>query len=287
MIINELKTEAKILLDSISPRGVRLTTFEVTFWRAVLAEFNTHRVFGRNSRSSRAVPVNKVLAEVQQCPFIPLYWGAAQSGMVAEAELPEDKIALCKEIWLEARDDAMRHAKRLLDLGLHKQTANRLLEPFMHHTVIVTATEYSNFFALRAHPEAQPEIRLAAELMLACYQESTPTLRQVGEWHLPLVEGIDRDRLIAEGFSLDQQIQISAGRSARVSYMTHHGVRDPHADIELCMEKLAARGHMSPLEHPAQVADDTDFHGHLRGWIPYRKFQPNEHDFGLILRSRN
>lgn len=281
-----MATEAKIILDSITERGHRLITMEVTFWRAVLAEFNTHRVLSRNSASSRAIPSVKILARVQDEPFLPLYWGANQSGMVAQEELPPEKIEICKAIWLEARDDAMRHAKRLMDLGLHKQTANRLLEPFMHHTVIVTATEWDNFFALRAHPEAQPEIRVAAEAMLQAYKASTPRLLVQGQWHLPLVTGVDEERLREEGFGTEELVQISAGRCARVSYLTHHGVRDPQADLALCNDRLAANGHMSPLEHPATPAMDDRFYGNFKGWLQYRKLIPNEDNFARVLASR-
>jgi hypothetical protein len=51
--------------------------------------------------------------------------------------------------------------------------------------------------------------------------------------------------------------QISAGRCARVSYLTHEGRRDPVADIELC-ERLLQAGHMSPAEHPARAFTEEE-----------------------------
>ena len=157
--------DAKIVADSVSEVGDRLTTMEVTFPRMVLAEFNTHRVFSRNSASSRAIPVEKQLQRIMDDPFIPVWWGRKQSGMQADHELEGDGLVQAKAEWLAARDSAVGHVQRLLELGLHKQITNRLLEPFMWHTVIVTATEWSNFFALRANPMAQPEIRVIAEMM--------------------------------------------------------------------------------------------------------------------------
>lgn len=258
---------AKILKDSISPLGQRLTTFEVTFPRIVLAEFNTHRMFSRNSASSRAIPVEKMLARVKDDPFIPQYWGKNQKGMQANQEISDDDQAQANFDWLQARDFAVKSAQALAGIGVHKQITNRLLEPFMWHTVIVTATEYQNFFALRCHPDAQPEIRRIAEMVRALYEESLPTQLGFGEWHLPLVQESETDLF---DLGIEAVKQVSAGRCARVSYLTHDGKRDPKADIELC-ERLRSSGHMSPLEHVACAVDTADFIGNFRGWKQYRK----------------
>lgn len=263
--------DVKILADNISPDGVRLTTMEVTLPRIVLAEFNTHRMFSRNSASSRAIPVEKMLNKVQQDPFIPIYWGLNQKGMQADQELaPEDQEKAQIE-WLKARDNAITQAKIMLDLGIHKQITNRLLEPWLWHTIIVTATEWENFFALRLHKDAQPEIRKAAVLMKSASDTSKPKQLCFGEWHLPLVS--DRVQLLNEGYTLDDLCKISIGRCARVSYLTHDGKRDPKADIEL-MERLCKSGHMSPLEHvatPAFYGENLKFFGNFKGWQQYRK----------------
>jgi len=208
-----------------------------------------------------------MLARVKEDPFLPAYWGKNQKGMQAETEVaPEDQMYAEAE-WLWARDRALFAVESLKNLGIHKQIANRLLEPFMWHTVIVTATEYQNFFALRCHPDAQPEIRHIALMMRDLYQHSTPTLLNAGEWHLPLIN-VDESDLFALG--IEAVKQVSAGRCARVSYLTHDGKRDPKADIELC-ERLRSSGHMSPLEHVACALDTEDFVGNFRGWKQYRK----------------
>lgn len=264
---------ARILADSISPDGVRLTTLEATFPRMMLAEFNTHRVFSRNSASSRAIPVEKQLARIMDEPFIPEYWGANQSGMQAENELSPEDAEQAKSEWLAARDSAVEHVKKLLDIGLHKQLSNRLLEPFMWHTVIVTATEWSNFFALRAHPDAQPEIRRPAELIQGAMDASMPTKLDYGEWHTPLIQP-------DESFELEDKIKISCGRCARVSYLTHDGVRDPSKDLEL-YERLTSSGHMSPTEHAARPLEkDEEQKGNFRGWHQHRADLLHEDDFG-------
>ena len=269
--------DAKVLADSRSPAGYRLTTLEATFPRFVLAEFNTHRVFSRNSASSRAIPIAKQLRRVLEDPYVPIEFGSNQPGMQAGPALEGAKREAAEREWLAARDDAVRRVLALITgpdvagasdlpdvldkveiairekaqpeewLNVHKQVANRLLEPFMWHTVIVTATEWDNFFNLRCHPDAQPEIRLVAESMRDAVTSSEPAQLGPDEWHLPLVREEDREQVD----STEDLLKISAGRCARVSYLTHAGVRDLSADIEL-HDRLLSSGHMSPLEHPAR-----------------------------------
>jgi len=257
----------------MAPSGQRLTTFEVTFPRIVLAEFNTHRQFSRNSASSRAIPVEKMLARVEADPFVPTYWGKNQKGMQADEELSDKERRIADGLWEGAKLDAVLNARRLLDLGVHKQLVNRLLEPFMWQTVIVTATEFKNFFALRAHKDAQPEIREIAVLMKALYDAHAPTVVPVGHWHMPLTD--DADQLRADGYTEEQIRLISVGRCARVSYLTHDGKRDPKADIDLC-QRLQASGHMSPFEHVAQALESPEISGNFTGWQQFRKLQANE-----------
>lgn len=293
---------ARVLADSISPTDHRLTTLEVTFPRFVLAEFNTHRVFSRNSASSRAIPIVKQLRRVLEHPCIPLKFGANQPGMQAGAPLDGNDRLAAEGEWLGARNDAVRRVLALVAgpkeiapgedllaalarieeiykgkerpaswLNVHKQVSNRLLEPFMWHTVIVTATEWENFFNLRCHPDAQPEIRRAAELMRDAREGSEPTRLDSNEWHLPLVRAEDREEVA----SIEDLIKVSAGRCARVSYLTHAGQRDLNADIELC-ERLLESGHMSPLEHPARPLNAAELQhrewdGNYHGWRQFRK----------------
>lgn len=294
--------DAKVLADSRSPAGYRLTTLEATFPRFVLAEFNTHRVFSRNSASSRAIPIAKQLRRVLEEPYVPIEFGSNQPGMQAGAALTGEKRGAAEHEWLRARDDAVRRVLGLIAdpnafsadedpleilkqvetairdraqppewLNVHKQLANRLLEPFMWHTVIVTATEWDNFWNLRCHPDAQPEIRLVAETMRDTMEASEPEELAEGEWHLPLVRPEDREQVA----SIEDLIKISAGRCARVSYLTHAGKRDPDADIQL-HDRLLESGHMSPLEHPARPLTPTElksgeWSGNFRGWFSYRK----------------
>lgn len=293
---------AKILADSLSPDGVRLTTMEVVMPRIVLAEFNTHRQCSRNSASSRAIPIEKMLQRVADDPYVPDEFDRNGSGMQGHGAADSTAQRTARLAWLNARDDAMLAAERLLVAGIHKQWANRLLEPFMWHTVIVTATEWSNFFHLRCHSAAHPAIRRTAEAMRNAMEASTPISIGFDTWHLPLVD--EHDVALTP---LDK-IKVSVARCARVSYLTHDGIRDPKKDIEL-HDSLLANGHMSPFEHAARPMTTRDvvnqispfagvftdtiesnirvaehFAGNFRGWVQYRKTIAGEAD---ILASRS
>jgi thymidylate synthase ThyX len=261
---------ARVLLDSRSSSGARLTTMEVRYPRFIHSEFMTHRVFSRNAASSRAIPIKKMIASVREEPAMPVYWGRNQSGMSArEAVAPEIEEQARAE-WLAALDDALRHAERLSDseIDLHKQLVNRLLEPFAWITVIVTATDWANFFTQRCHEDAQPEIKRLADLMLSAYRESEPVTVPDGRWHLPLI--LDDERDLAD----DVLCKLSVARCARVSYLTHDGRRDRERDIELYERLLGggANGHWSPFEHVATPASGADVRSaNFVGWEQFRK----------------
>lgn len=287
---------AKILCDSISPDNIRLTTLEITYPRIVHAEFMTHRVFSRNSASSRAIPVEKQIKKIMESPFIPEYWGKNQKGMQAEQEISEDERTAAIIDWVVAKNNAVISAQSLHKLGVHKQIVNRLLEPFMFHTVLVTSTEWSNWDGLRRHKDAQPEIKKIADLMYAAREDSIPMELEYGQYHLPLVH--DYSELKADGFTDELIREIAVGRCCRVSYLTHDGKRNPQADIDLCRQ-LRQDGHMSPFEHVARPMSkieqqeywtssviDVPFAGNFKGWIQYRKELPYEDDYSKIMRNQ-
>ncbi len=277
-------TSAKVVLDSYSPQGIRLTTMEVTFHRFVLAEFNTHRVFSRNSASSRAIPVEKQLERYSLNPAIPIVFPEEQAGMQGGHELgwPYDVDAknLVADIHtsIESLVGAYLEAHPNKETRLHKSIINRYLEPFLFQTVIVSSTEWSNFFKQRCSPMAQPEIKLAAEMMKAEYDASEPTLLERGQWHTPYIQD-------HEDFDVETAKAVSVARCARVSYLTHDGVRDVEKDIELYQRLVSADpGHWSPLEHVARPAvsgdlsdmwsdvPDEDTLGNFRGWAQLRHY---------------
>lgn len=274
--------DAQILADSISPVEARLTTFQVTFPRFILAEVNTHRMLSRNSASSRAIPLKKQLAMLAEDPFTPRAFPKEQKGMSGGDHLTGDAEIYARKTWRLARDNAMAQAQALSELGVHKSLCNRLIEPFMWHTAIITGTDWSNFFALRTDKEAQPEFRTIAVMMQEIMAEGVPTPLTWDEWHTPLVSRAER---LENKWDWQMAIEVSAGRCARVSYLTHDGVRDPGADVDL-HDRLINNGHMSPTEHQAQpMYDPTKYYGNLRGFMPYRKLLPYEDDFSKKLAA--
>ena len=289
---------AKIILDSVGPNGARLTTFELTYPRFVHCETLTHRMLSRNSASSRAIPTEKLLARIEEDPAAPVWWGANQSGMQAREELTGSALDNAKQEWLTARDEMVLAARLLGSIGLHKQIANRIVEPWMFITVIVTATEWGNFFALRDHADAQPEIAACAAIAHKLYKRSEPQRLDAGQWHLPFVAYRDEGKLRADGRSDNYLCLVSTGRCARVSYLTHDGVRDPDADCALG-DKLRSSGHMSPFEHAAEAMTEAGWGSYARemaeawvsdrvpmgnfwGWRQFRKTIANEHDFSKM-----
>lgn len=273
--------ECEVLADSVGPTGKRLTTVVVTYPRMVHAELLTHRMFSRNSASSRAIPNEKLRQRVIDNPAMPVWWGKNQSGMQAREELstevawheqyncslsPRDA---AQRVWLGARDQMLRLSEELAAIGLHKQLCNRLIEPWMPITVIISATEWENFFRQRCHPDAQPEIRVAAEAIRDAMAKSEPQALEVGEWHLPLVREEDR----AEFLDMNL-VALSIARCARVSYLTHDGKRDSNMDFALYV-RLKESGHWSPFEHAAQAIGDRHTDGSQRignfiGWRQHR-----------------
>lgn len=269
---------ARVIADSISPSGKRITTFELTYPRFVHSELMTHRLFSRNSASSRAIPVKKMMGAIRRDPVEPVHWGKNQSGMQANEELIGWRRSLARRVWLLARYGALLVAWILMKIGVHKQLANRVTEPWMFITVILTATEYDNWFRLRDSEMAQPEIAKLARMMRKARDSSVPRQVEVGGWHMPFVDvgtlfEIDRD---FSGVTLtqDQLIElmkkVSSGRCARVSYLTHDGVRNVSEDVKLA-DKLTESGHWSPFEHVAQALEREDQrNGNFIGWRQYR-----------------
>lgn len=271
-----------ILADSISPDEVRLTTLLCVFPRFILAELNTHRMFSRNSASSRAIPPEKQIQRVLDHPFVPVF-GSRVTGM-GEGRLEEAKQGRAREHWLAARDNAVQQARALLILDVDKSRINRLLEPFMWHTAIVTATEWSNFFALRDNEAAQGEFQTLARMIRIAMGASTPAPLKYDEWHLPLVNGMPRIPIDYGYSGVDpwaQMVKLSVSRCARVSYEKHADEESTAASLER-YDKLLASGHLSPFEHPARPARGITFHGNLRGWVSHRAEIPFEYDYSLM-----
>lgn len=269
--------KAKIIADSKSAHTEqRITTFELEYPRFIHSEIMTHRQFSRNTSSSRAIPIDKMIEQVQTNPAIPIHWGLNQSGMQAEEELSYIQKELANSLWVKAKNNAVAVAKEMKELGLHKQIVNRVLEPFQMMKTLVTATSFDNFFNLRCHKDAQPEIKQLADLMYQAMQESEPESLKAGEWHTPYVqhtrgedgtlwyfttrEKYDIDDGIwvntTEYLDQDQAIKISCSCTAQISY------RKNDTSIEKAIkiyDKLIGSEpkHASAFEHCATPIDPS------------------------------
>lgn len=313
---------AEIIADSISAQGIRLTTFKLRYPRFIHAEELTHRILetqpevlvyeaipdglmydqnlSRNASSSRAIPVNRMIEDLRRDPAMPIYWGSNKPGMQAGEELTGTELELAKRIWLMAMEDAIFRAEELIRVGLHKQIANRVLEPWAHINVVVTATDYENFFTLRRHKDAQPEIKELADQMWLARANHVPAPLVPGEWHLPFIkpEEILKNRLDRGQIDWDILKRVSVARCARVSYLTHDG-RETTIEEDLALHErlLGAQPlHASPAEHQATPDEaiygsslpatrdyilkgwkNPELHGNLNGWVQYRKILPGEY----------
>lgn len=306
--------EAKVLAHSVSPylNSKPLFTMQLRYPRFLHAEELTHRILNtspeqvevvsipdgldddrslsRNASSSRAIPVPRLIEDVRRDPAEPLFWGRNQAGMQAAEELDEPSKRLARRIWRLNRETCIRDAMELHTIGAHKQLVNRLLQAHSFINVVVTATNWSNFFALRRHKDAQPEIKHLADLAWEAQQASTPKVLQWGEWHLPYVTDDDRSAVMRRNptqasLCWAELIKISVARCARVSYLTHEG-KPPSITEDLALYDRLVGGaplHASPAEHVATpdvwlagAWEKPRLHGNLEGWIQHRKTLPAE-----------
>ena len=322
--VNKDGFDCQVIADSKNLSKERLTTMVVTFPRIVLAEFNTHRMFSRNSASSRAIPTSKMIQRVEKTPFVPLAFQATHKGMQGTEYLSGEKEIEAKSLWLKGSRRAVSIAKQMVEAGITKQLINRILEPYLYHTVIVSATDWDNFFELRCpkyrfdflgndvsfnskksaiaflkandfimmaegleeNPEeldkintsqAEIHIQRIAEMMYDAYQESRPTVLNVGDYHMPFGDKIDHQEVVKylaakgkfdptrEHFLVRQvKIHIAIARCARVSYLNFEGKFDINADVNL-YKSLKASKHWSPFEHVARYVGDGGVYGNFNG----------------------
>jgi len=337
---------AIMLADSINKQGKRMRTFQVRYPLNVHAEELTHRIIStspqlmiyvpdgvmydadlsRNASSSRAIPTARLIEDLIKDPVMPIYWGANQKGMQASEEcdtlvdigpmmgLKHPHMVKREIAWVYGMLTMTKLAEAFANAGYHKQLVNRLLKPWQHINVVISGTEFENFYALRRHADADPEIQALAEAMWQAEQASTPKLMEPGTWHLPYVTDDDIDsaikltqvgRVTRDMPDWDREvlpilIKVSVARCARVSYKTHDG-RDTTVEEDAALyDRLIDRIplHASPAEHqatPDRVVEGhlgpygewkptrwmmPHQHGNLKGWCQYRKMLPNECVFG-------
>ncbi|MGV8863253.1 MAG: FAD-dependent thymidylate synthase [Pseudomonas sp.] len=260
-------TSAKVVAHSRTfEHDVELVSLETRYWRGIHAEVMTHRVFSRNAGSSRAKPLRHVMDQVLNDPAGPLHWGANRPGMQAKEELTGWRLWVAKKLWRLASLLMWGVAWGFEKIGLHKQVANRILEPFQWIDVLITATEWDNFFQLRMHPDAQPEIQELATVMHAAIQTSIPRVLSLGEWHLPYVKQQEHGV-----YPIEELKKFSAARSARISYKNFDGSVSQRKDQKLFTQLTSATPmHASPLEHVATPMPTAAFNRNFRGWGQFR-----------------
>lgn len=244
--------KAVIIADSVSSvNGQRITTFELQYPRFIHSELMTHRLFSRNAMSSRAVPIEKMIEQVAKDPALPIHWGKNQSGMQAKEQLEDLSLGFVKGAWDDASKYAASFAGQMLKDGAHKQIVNRILEPFQLMKTVLTATEFDNFFWLRCHEDAQPEIKELADRMFAAMKESKPVELSSGDWHTPYFGFSGHYFKNAKvDYTLEDALAISSSCCAQVSYrLLDDSIEKARKVYQRLVESTPV--HASPFEHQA------------------------------------
>lgn len=296
--------QVEVILASGGPSGPPIYTLRLRYPRIIHAEVMTHRKFSRNARSSRAVPVERMIDEVRTSPFVPWHWSRNQKGMQGYDYITVGEGAEARAVWYQAVMDAVRHAEKLADpqgLSLHKQIVNRLLEPFMWIDTLITSTDLENFLWLRDHKDTEPHLQDLARLVKDALDGCEVKQLAPEKWHLPYITEKDRDYACFDAV-FDAKTpdfwsflcKISAARCARISYAPFDGDASYTRELERYDSLVKSdRIHASPLEHQATPDGQASFsagvykpdgpnwlnphlHGNLRGWVQFRKTIPNE-----------
>ncbi|QIG75685.1 thymidylate synthase protein [Rhizobium phage RHph_Y2_11] len=294
---------AKVVLASKPTNGAPpIITIHARYPRIIHGEIMTHRVFSRNARSSRAVPVATMLKEIRETPFVPWHWGANQKGMQAGAECTArvtigEKTMWNHAAWLQARDHAVQVAEAFSDAGYHKQIANRLIEPFSFIDTLITSTSWANFLHLRDHEAAEPHFQDLAAMFREAIEGAEYQSLEPGQWHLPYAATQDDVAMVEDYLepypetthpTVDYLKKLSVARCARISYAPFDGDASIEKELER-YELLVGSSplHASPAEHQATPDvfsdewgefDEPQLAGNLgSGWIQYRKTLPGEY----------
>ena len=284
---------AKIIADSYSAiNGKRITTFELQYPRFIHSELMTHRLFSRNAMSSRAVPIEKMIEQVRSDPAKPIHWGKNQSGMQSKQQLDGFELDIVQALWENSANEVAHTAKQMSQQGAHKQIVNRILEPFQLMKTVLTATEFDNFFWLRKHEDAQPEIKELAERMYEQLEWNKLLTVELdsGDWHTPYYEA--GYWLKESETPLEDALAISSSCCAQVSYrLLDDSIEKARKVYQRLVESTPV--HASPFEHQAtpiefdganttngfiweegvtSIDRNGDFwSGNFKSWIQYRQ----------------
>lgn len=301
---------AEVIQSSQGPNGIPIHTLRLVYPRFIHSELMTHRLFSRNAASSRAIPIEKVRQQVKTDPAKPIHWGLNQRGMQAKQELSEQHQELAEMFWESAGNYMTKRVQDLVNLNVHKQVVNRLLEPWQWMVVIVTATDWKNFFHLRCHKDAQPEIKRLADLVKKAIEESVPFQLDAGEYHVPFVTRLREEDGLKylippddEGYQFYCTPADAVKVSASVCAQTSFRALDYSLDKALAIYDRLVESkpvHASPFEHQAialEACEDMNlfyptnwpkgithidreanlWSGNFRGWVQNRQLL-NQHD---------
>lgn len=296
-----------VIADSISA-GSRMVTLELEYPRFIHSELMTHRMLSKNAASSRAIPIKKMHETITEKTAMPIHWGKNQPGMSAKEEVDDLVKQSAEGVWIAARDSMLNHSTVMSDMGLHKQIANRITEPFQLMKTVISGTEWANLIWLRHHPDAQPEFFELADCIVKCLEQSDSMLIVSGEWHTPYVHRFrDIDGVLqyldsnGEKLSKEDAIKVSSSCCAQVSYRRNDDSLEKAKDIFARLIESEPI-HASPIEHqatPMKFKDaglyaqdmnptiweegithmDRDrqyWSGNLRGFIQHRKLIASE-----------
>jgi len=244
-------------------------------------ELLTHRAFSRNTASSRAIPIKRMIEAAQDDPAMPIHWYRNEPGMQGYQPMSKIEIDDARDIWLRARDSAVLHALHMSDTNAHKQLVNRLLGPFIHTIACISATEWSNFFGVRLHHSTEPHMRDLAQVILAAVEKNPVQQLQPQQWHLPFIQGEDMeeahklyDNPEFGGSYEDILIPLSVARAASTSYKTVDNLHMTSERANALYSKLVAQVplHASPAEHVAQADGCVDYYEqilktHKKVWL--------------------
>jgi len=295
-----LTIKVKLLQKSLGPYSdAYLGTFELVYPRMIHSEVLTHKQLSRNCASSRAIPIETMLKEIENDIAVPVHWGKNQSGMQAKEELQGNDLKEVKYIWLEAAKDAIFQSRRLAATGVHKQVANRITEPYQHMKTVMSGTDWKNVFYLRNHKDADPTIALLFRLMQEQWEDAIDTFDALddNEYHTPYVQGYQtlgpwcyKDENGRE-LTHEEALRISASCCAQTSFRKSDSSTDK-ADMVYDRLVNSKPVHASPFEHQGKPMQKYEnpfdaskwepgithvnkqgelFSGNFRGWIQHRQ----------------
>jgi hypothetical protein len=281
-------TSAKIIKHSITEWGQEIITFELDYPRIIHSELLTHKILSKSSASSRAIPILTMIKAVWDNPAAPVSWGKNQSGMSAKEDLKGWRLFAAKKIWNLSSKFTCFFSFILAKIGAHKQIANRLTESSSFIKVLVTGTNFENWYKLRDHKDSDPTIHQLAANMKKAHEASIPKLLKSGEWHLPYVEdhGVESD--------INSKLKLSASLCAQTSYRkSDESLEKAYRIYDRLVDSEPA--HFSPMEHQATPLYDEAsiffthkdklgrlWSGNFCGWGQYRQKIQNEKNLEIM-----